>query len=582
MDKKTLLPNRSILVGFLVITFSVGLAFGQFVPSALASGTQMASAIASAHSAVPVAVPSVSSGPTIVSKPLITWAGVLDYFIQDVCLDADGNVLMGVSPIDGNPACVSHRDLKPGELLPYHKENSKGWAQRTITDELPIQTPSLGIVPLKVKDTYGNAGHEENVLDLADGLSNVYVQSSTTISAYLTIDLNGPTYHINSTCTGNVFDPQNLVGAFLDTAVRVDSSIVRGATSGQHVTDWGKFYDTGACPRPKKDTNGWKLASYPYQLPDGSHTAPLLSLITTGVPDGAHQERYYQTREVGRIRYEGFQNLDGKGDWQTDQTAWDYAEPFLKLACNMATPAFAAQQGLVCSGTAPDGTPYAFSNNGVQGSDCTMYFEPTPTPDDATHLWAMFECGEWTTFSAPQNTGGDYPTAFIDAAKQGNMTAPLFGLTGAPAPHIDSISPSTFELGATTTLTISGTNFVAHDPQGQVIVMFDGGAVNGYVTPSSDGTTLTFDVPWGESRKGHALKCNTAKGYKIHPIHIFDNWSMSNEYDVTITCGPGGGPDKDVSAPGVTSFFSDDETTGGDMDTDFSKASVTSKTPVLP
>ena len=44
-------------------------------------------------------------------------ATVRDFLIQNVCLDAQGKVIAGVSPVDGNPACVTQRDLRAGEPL---------------------------------------------------------------------------------------------------------------------------------------------------------------------------------------------------------------------------------------------------------------------------------------------------------------------------------------------------------------------------------------------------------------------------------------------------------------------------------
>jgi hypothetical protein len=104
------------------------------------------------------------------------WQAMMDYFIQDVCLDKNGNVMMGVSPIDGNPNCVAHRDLLPGERLPYHKENPRSSGDTLRLDEIPVDTgTSVGVIAIKIKDNYGNdngkkTGYLPNVLDLSDGV----------------------------------------------------------------------------------------------------------------------------------------------------------------------------------------------------------------------------------------------------------------------------------------------------------------------------------------------------------------------------------------------------------------------------
>jgi hypothetical protein len=51
-----------------------------------------------------------SSTGEIVAAP----AMVRDFLIQNICLDARGAVLPGVSPVDGAPVCVDQRDLRPG------------------------------------------------------------------------------------------------------------------------------------------------------------------------------------------------------------------------------------------------------------------------------------------------------------------------------------------------------------------------------------------------------------------------------------------------------------------------------------
>src|SRR5204862_7259746 len=80
---------------------------------------------------------SVAASPEVIS----------DFLIQNVCLDASGKVLEGVSPIDGDRRCAAHRDLMPGEKLPYHKHDHPSPGQRAAaargyqrSDSFPVET----------------------------------------------------------------------------------------------------------------------------------------------------------------------------------------------------------------------------------------------------------------------------------------------------------------------------------------------------------------------------------------------------------------------------------------------------------
>jgi hypothetical protein len=428
-------------------------------------------------------------------QPASAWAGMMDYFIQDVCLDKDGHVMMGVSPIDGNPGCVSHRDLLPGERLPYHKEDPRGSGDSDRLDELPVDTGTpLGVIAIKIKDNYAKDGKTANVLDIGDGLGNIYLQSSTTISAYSTIDANGPTYHVSSSCTDGAGGIPGDIAALFDTKVRVTTDAL-ATTSGSYTTDFAKVYNPGSCLAPQEYVStsvDWKIASYSYTRPDGTKTPPLETLISTDAPDGPHVERYYQTKEVGRIRYEAWQDLSKEkpSDAALFQAAAD------KIA--------------------------------AAGGDCAQQYEPPPAGPDK---WVLFECGEWTTITPPSDMqNGDYPDQWITALKTGDMTAELFGLKPTDVPTIASATPTTFAYGTPATITFTG-NFTPHDAQGQVIVMVDGGSVHSYETPTDGDTKVTYQVSWDTTRKGHELTGGT------HVVHIFDGVSMSNPIVVTVTGG---------------------------------------------
>src|SRR5207244_1841353 len=93
------------------------------------------------------AVAAAQDGTVIASE-----ATLRDFMIQNVCLDAGGAVLAGVSPIDRDRRCASSRDLRPGERLPYHKHDHPNSGDRGATlgyqrhDSFPVETAGLGAV----------------------------------------------------------------------------------------------------------------------------------------------------------------------------------------------------------------------------------------------------------------------------------------------------------------------------------------------------------------------------------------------------------------------------------------------------
>src|SRR3989440_10419662 len=98
-------------------------------------------------------IAAVSAGGSSLATPgiLATPAAVHDFLIQNVCLDARGAVLIGVSPADGNPACVEQRDLRPGVRLPYHKHDHPNQGDGTLLgyqrhDSFPVETAGFGEV----------------------------------------------------------------------------------------------------------------------------------------------------------------------------------------------------------------------------------------------------------------------------------------------------------------------------------------------------------------------------------------------------------------------------------------------------
>jgi hypothetical protein len=418
---------------------------------------------------------------------LSSWADVNDFFIQDVMLDANGNVLMGVGPFDADPRAASHRDLKPGEPLPYHKtEVGSG----KMLDEFLIDTgTSVGIVTMKIKAS-------RHTLQMGDGPANIYLRSAKTVASYSTIDANGPTYHVGSNCVGGV----PVVSSLYDTKVRVDTDALTASkgSSNTYGLGFAKVYNPSpSCPTvyDKGTANIWFFTYYQYPLKNGSLSAPIETLVSTDDADQSnHVEIYYQTREFGRTRYEAYQNIAN-----VDQSTKD---KFTAL-----------HNTLLSSG---DCSPLALSAG----------------PSTVGGNWLEIACGAFTNITSPDDmVHGDSPQQWIDMAKASNMDAVLFGVKPTDDPVIFTVSPATIAWGFTGPITITGSGFGNRYFGNQNIVNFNGGAVHYNVTSGNLGTTITLSLDsqaWQGSRKDHTLKCGP------NPMHVFDGVSMSNEATLTI------------------------------------------------
>ena len=421
---------------------------------------------------------------------LSSWDDVVDFFIQDVCLDSDGVVIQGVSPIDGNPACVTHRDLTVGENLPYHKTEVD---DDKLIDEFPVDSgnPAVGVFPMKVKG-------KTTSLEVGDGPANIYLRSDKTIASYSTIDANGPTYHIGVNCSGGV----PMVPSMFDTQIRVDIDAL-SANYGDatvYAQRFSKVYNPSpTCPDPDDVTNDtpnrWWFADYPFQLSNGQMSEPLETLVSHTDPNTTdHIEISYQTRELGRTRFEAWQNVAGHDA--------DYVMSYQKM-----------HDAMVASGKC-----------------MPLVLAPPPTTVDGQ--WIEYACGPYSGITPATDTvNGDSPQMWIDMAKASNMDAPIFNLTTTDYPTIASISPSTIDFGYTGPITITGTGYGNSFFGTQNIVMFNGGNPH-FVVDSTNGATqivFSFDQnTWDGSRKDHSINCGR------QPVRVFDGISMSDPYTFKI------------------------------------------------
>jgi hypothetical protein len=400
----------------------------------------------------------------------------IDFFIQNVCLGGDGQVVPGASPLDAR--CVSTRDLAPGEALPYHKIEYPGasvaddlasqpsnafWKKVTRFDAIPAATV-LGLGGVSVSDNADGAGNFWNYETGRDTIHGPYLPSANSVWVAFGIDHSGPYRNISTNCTGDMTDPEspkdgNVLVPLLD-----------GKFSGLTVGSFQPLPTTnidhaGPCPTFRANPGAevvWEFRMLRYgtglkKVQD--LTPPLLTLYTTNGKTAAssHSEPTYYTREHGQIRHESWDNLDHP-DWQDP----DVRANLQKL--------------------------------NQQIKDEHLCDNPAPVPPTAGANWILVSCRQETVTIPSYDPNGDRPDVWLDALKGFELSAPLFGQPLPPAPSIQSMSPTSGPTG--TIVTLTGTNF---SPSDNTILFGRGCSLNDVASKGTQGAgkvrTITFPFP---------------------------------------------------------------------------------------
>jgi hypothetical protein len=321
-----------------------------------------------------------------------------DFMIQNVCLDASGAVLEGVSPIDGGGRCIAQRDLMPGESLPYHKHDQPATADRASMprgyqrhDSFPVETTAFGVVVEHSFDFGTGEGRRFGVFDAGQGDGgDITLLTPDAISFAATEDGGaGFQLFVGANCKRQV-----------DAAALADSWLIArpnpGTPSpGQSVARLKDLREgrQGACPaRLDAAFTRWYVQPMRYRAGDGQGApVTLTTLISEHYggehPDSAdHVERFYFTRELGSTRWERWQSLmHGHDTGQLAKKASDFTDA--GRCSKAAVPAGGAR-------------------------------------------FVMVDCREWTLIVPPDNPAGDRPGFLIDAVNSRRLAA---GLLSAPA-----------------------------------------------------------------------------------------------------------------------------------------------------
>jgi hypothetical protein len=322
-------------------------------------------------------------------------ATLRDFLIQNLCLDKGGAVLPGISPVDGDPRCAAQRDLRPGELLPYHKHDHPSPTDGATTplgyqrhDSYPVATAGFGAVVELSFDFGSGGGRRFGVFDSGSDGGDIAILSPGIVSIGATEAGGGGFGLWVGECQGPLtasalthswiiaeYDPGQPTQLEGETIARLN-----GVRNGAHE----------GCPaRFNPAYTSWRVMPFRYRAAPGQGTPITLATLVSDHYGGArpatadHVERFYFTRELGGTRWERWEIASGNPRFSAQKVA------------EMAA-------GLAASGrcSAPQ------------------------TPGGGAQL-VLVDCREWTRIEPPADPSGDRPGFFIEAVRA-RPDAPAF------------------------------------------------------------------------------------------------------------------------------------------------------------
>lgn len=230
-------------------------------------------------------------------------SSTVDFFVQDVCLGASGEVLT-LSP--ASPLCSSRRNLKPGESLPYHKHDQRGnntdpqsvnGYQRS--DSFPSND---GLSTVQTFD-FGVGGATFGIKDGNDGF-NVYETRGGYASLVATQDATGGIqFFLSPTCTKDASGFKDINDSWI-IAPNVLSSGLTGATTSLLKIE--KNITTCPSLQYDKSLTFWDVPSGKLGYTSGDTLNTLLSYHYShpSVAESDHLEKFFFTDEFGPTRWE--------------------------------------------------------------------------------------------------------------------------------------------------------------------------------------------------------------------------------------------------------------------------------------
>jgi len=347
----------------------------------------------------------ITPAPAAAAEPLprevvATAVTVRDFLIQNVCLDAQGAVLAGISPADGDPACVDQRDLRPKERLPYHKHDHPNQGDRVLLgyqrhDSFPVETAGFGEVVEHSFDFGAGAGEgrQFGVFDHGSDGGDIAVLSPGRVAFAATEDGGAGFQLFIGECTGPV-TPDALAHSWILAEFPAERPAPLEGKTIARLKDL-RVGNQEACPvRFNAAYTSWHVAPFRYRAAPGQGAPITLTTLISDHYGGAHRdsadhvERFYFTRELGGTRWERWQNVSGNRQFSAERIA-------------EAAKTYAA----------------------------TGRCSEAPVPEGGAAM-VLIDCREWTRIVPPSDPAGDRPGFFIETLRSRPGTPAFFAIPG--------------------------------------------------------------------------------------------------------------------------------------------------------
>jgi hypothetical protein len=305
------------------------------------------------------------------------WSQVYDFIVQDVCIGANGEALIGTSPADGLQRCPRHRNLRIGELLPYHKQDWQATqrANKSRNDEFPIETALFGTAVVQARNVSTPDGQQVN-----EG-GGIFVFSPDTVASILTEGHEGIRLYYGPQCASASWR-EKLANAWV--FVGKDFAIGSSGTFLARLTR-----DPADCPdRLSQSYTTWSTTQISLRVGNDGipHQANFVALISNhfggeSVEAANHLERFYFTRELGLIRWERWENL-----------------------------------------SRPERNRNSDSSERAEKLQHSNRCDPIQTVPSGSGEWIMIDCRQWTDIVKPVHAGGDAPSDWIEKLRSDPQT----------------------------------------------------------------------------------------------------------------------------------------------------------------
>jgi hypothetical protein len=376
-----------------------------------------------------------------------------------VCLDATGKPIMNAGPLDER--CASHRDLRPGERLTYHKieypgrrrieQNGGGPGTSTRWDNIPVETigrlGGVGAITISDNDSDGVFWTRPDSSDTIHGPDLV---SETSVWRAFAVDHSGPYRNVSHHCTKKTTDP--LAALDGNPQAALERGRFTGALRGSIDKLPTQYVNAReACPSFSGGGGDsqlrWSFETYRYSTGlavDQGQTPPLLTLYMTKVTgvDDSHVETTFNTRELGQTLHQSWENLahpDSKS--KLDELLRKEKEIRSDHRCDRPDPK-------------PPFRLDGFEQLKDADGPTNVWLAP-----DKVNKWALVSCRIATTIvPAHDPVAGDDPKIWRDVLAEMELSA---ALVGAPLPPRPSIRMLSVERAGEVTLV--GSNFAEAD-----------------------------------------------------------------------------------------------------------------------